>query len=78
MPCGPVVTLVLGAGEGIRTPDLLITNQLLYQTELRQPKQKGNYSTSRASGAISGPVKTLAGAVLRPPGRPSEPGPGVV
>ena len=41
-----------GAGEGIRTPDLLITNQLLYQTELRQPKQKGNYSTSRASGAI--------------------------
>src|SRR3954447_21505234 len=30
-----------GAGEGIRTPDLLITNQLLYQTELRQPKTKG-------------------------------------
>src|SRR4030081_697499 len=28
-----------GAGEGIRTPDLLITNQLLYQTELRQPRQ---------------------------------------
>ena len=26
-----------GAGEGIRTPDLLITNQLLYQPELRQP-----------------------------------------
>ena len=26
-----------GAGEGIRTPDLLITNQLLYRTELRQP-----------------------------------------
>jgi hypothetical protein len=37
-----------GAGEGIRTPDLLITNQLLYQPELRQPDQKGNYSTSRA------------------------------
>ena len=41
-----------GAGEGIRTPDLLITNQLLYQTELRQPRQKVNFSTSRASGAI--------------------------
>ena len=27
----------VGAGEGIRTPDLLITNQLLYRTELRQP-----------------------------------------
>jgi hypothetical protein len=27
---------VYGAGEGIRTPDLLITNQLLYRTELRQ------------------------------------------
>ena len=27
----------LGAGEGIRTPDPLITNQLLYRTELRQP-----------------------------------------
>ena len=37
-----------GAGEGIRTPDLLITNQLLYQPELRQPDQKRNYSTSRA------------------------------
>ena len=29
--------LYVGAGEGIRTPDLLITNQLLYRTELRQP-----------------------------------------
>ena len=27
---------VIGAGEGIRTHDLLITNQLLCQTELRQ------------------------------------------
>ena len=27
----------LGAGEGIRTPDRLITNQLLYRAELRQP-----------------------------------------
>ena len=26
-----------GAGEGIRTPDPLITNQLLYRAELRQP-----------------------------------------
>ena len=29
-----------GAGEGIRTPDLLITNQLLYQAELRQPDKR--------------------------------------
>jgi hypothetical protein len=41
-----------GAGEGIRTPDLLITNQLLYRPELRQPKQKWNYSTSCATGTI--------------------------
>ena len=41
-----------GAGEGIRTPDLLITNQLLYRPELRQPKQKLNFSTRRATGAI--------------------------
>jgi hypothetical protein len=31
---GPALT---GAGGGIRTPDRLITNQLLYQPELRQP-----------------------------------------
>ena len=43
----------VGAGEGIRTPDLLITNQLLYRPELRQPKQKWNYSTSCATRAIS-------------------------
>ena len=42
-----------GAGEGIRTPDLLITNQLLYQTELRQPRQKVNFSTSRATLQVS-------------------------
>ena len=29
-----------GAGEGIRTPDPLITNQLLYRTELRQPDKR--------------------------------------
>ncbi len=29
-----------GAGEGIRTPDRLITNQLLYRTELRQPDER--------------------------------------
>src|SRR3954451_5538778 len=43
-----------GAGEGIRTPDLLITNQLLYQTELRQPRQKVNFSTSHATLQVSG------------------------
>ena len=33
----PAEKLSNGAGGRIRTPDLLITNQLLYQTELRQP-----------------------------------------
>ena len=32
--------LVGGAGGGIRTPDRLITNQLLYRTELRQPDKE--------------------------------------
>ena len=41
-----------GAGEGIRTPDLLITNQLLYRPELRQPRQKVNFSTSRATPQV--------------------------
>src|SRR5262245_36478354 len=41
----------VGAGEGIRTPDLLITNQLLYRPELRQPKQKLNFSTRHATQA---------------------------
>jgi hypothetical protein len=40
-----------GAGEGIRTPDRLITNQLLYRTELRQPRQKSICSTHRATAA---------------------------
>ena len=48
-----------GAGEGIRTRDLLITNQLLYQTELRQPRQKVNFSTSRATPQV--PVGTANG-----------------
>ena len=52
-----------GAGEGIRTPDLLITNQLLYRPELRQPKQKWNYSTSYATGTI--PTVSTVGASCR-------------
>jgi hypothetical protein len=52
-----------GAGEGIRTPDLLITNQLLYRPELRQPKQKWNYSTSYATGTI--PTVSTVGASRR-------------
>jgi hypothetical protein len=55
-----VALLKSGAGEGIRTPDLLITNQLLYRPELRQPKQKWNYSTSRATGTIP-TVSTVGG-----------------
>ena len=58
-----------GAGEGIRTPDLLITNQLLYQTELRQPRQKVNFSTSHAtlqlpagSGDVTGQGASLGTA----------------
>src|SRR5687768_15676885 len=43
-----------GAGEGIRTPDRLITNQLLYRTELRQPRQKSICSTGRATYASGG------------------------
>ena len=43
-----------GAGEGIRTPDRLITNQLLYRTELRQPRQKSICSTGRATLASGG------------------------
>ena len=35
-----------GAGEGIRTPDLLITNQLLYRPELRQPDKRGTIALS--------------------------------
>src|SRR3954468_20651750 len=37
----PAELPVDGAGEGIRTPDLLITNQLLYRPELRQPDKRG-------------------------------------
>ncbi len=37
-PTSPCFAFVAtGAGEGIRTPDPLITNQPLYRTELRQP-----------------------------------------
>ena len=42
-PCvrrhGRFAFVACGAGEGIRTPDPLITNQLLYRTELRQPDE---------------------------------------
>src|SRR3954468_4739834 len=53
-----------GAGEGIRTPDLLITNQLLSRPELRQPRQKVNFSTSRAT--LQAPAQA---------GKPPVPGP---
>ena len=58
-PCGtgpkPLSVLCVdGAGEGIRTPDRLITNQLLYRTELRQPRQKSICSTGRATVASGG------------------------
>ena len=47
----PLAQVQTGAGEGIRTPDRLITNQLLYRTELRQPRQKIICSTPRATRA---------------------------
>ena len=37
-----------GAGEGIRTPDRLITNQLLYRAELRQRGQSRKSSMPAA------------------------------
>ena len=49
-----------GAGEGIRTPDRLITNQLLYRTELRQPRQKSICSTCRATAASAPPARNAA------------------
>src|SRR6187455_1145281 len=51
-----------GAGEGIRTPDRLITNQLLYRTELRQPRQKSICSTRRA---IRASCTAAAGSLSR-------------
>ena len=44
-----------GAGEGIRTPDPLITNQLLYRTELRQPDQTENLARPAPSAQDSPP-----------------------
>src|SRR5689334_1885827 len=49
-----------GAGEGIRTPDRLITNQLLYRAELRQRGQ------SRKSSMPAARQQTP----FRPPTRP--------
>src|SRR5205085_7566282 len=60
-PCGSAAPKPFpgarGAGEGIRTPDRLITNQLLYRTELRQPRQKSICSTCRATTASGRPVR---------------------
>ena len=61
-----------GAGEGIRTPDLLITNQLLYRPELRQHKR-------RTLARPVPPVQVIAGsghgrataALLRTGARPA-------
>ena len=44
-----------GAGEGIRTPDPLITNQLLYRTELRQPDQTENLARPAPSAQDASP-----------------------
>jgi hypothetical protein len=64
-PCGPVAPdSPGGAGGGNRTHDLLITNQLLYRTELRQPRQKVNFSTSCATPQVS--VRTGHGRAGEP------------
>ena len=59
-----------GAGEGIRTPDLLITNQLLYQTELRQPNKRG--TIARPVPAVQYPQ---CQSVVRRPAPAELPGP---
>ena len=54
----------LGAGEGIRTPDPLITNQLLYLTELRQPDQSKSLAQPMPQRQEDRPLGhwTIAGA----------------
>ena len=56
-----------GAGGGIRTPDRLITNQLLYRTELRQPDK---------DGSLARPVPDCQPLCTRPSPAPVPPGRG--
>src|SRR5690349_14075550 len=44
-----------GAGEGLRTPDLLITNQLLYQLSNASSRAPPVRATSRHGAARRGP-----------------------
>ena len=68
-PAGPSALGSAGAGGGIRTPDRLITNQLLYRTELRQPDKNGECSTSRATMASA---RAVTAACSLPHGRRPE------
>ena len=56
-----------GAGEETRTPDLLITNQLLYQ--LSYTGKAGEYRTGVEELATGGfPLRPLVGSWLPPVG----------
>ena len=83
----PFVQVLTGAGEGIRTPDRLITNQLLYRAELRQPDKVASLArrpTASKSDSKSrdDPAATIRGRHDRtprqihptdPPDRPEPP-----
>src|SRR4030095_16740132 len=59
-----------GAGGGIRTPDRLITNQLLYRTELRQPDKDASLARlvprRQPNASPTRDTRSVAGLALRP------------
>ena len=69
-----------GAGGGIRTPDRLITNQLLYRAELRQPDKNGSVARpmppmqgkdGQGLGRCPGPPPEVAVSGKMPSGFPA-------
>src|SRR5580765_1901231 len=69
-----------GAGGGIRTPDRLITNQLLYRTELREPDKNGSVARpmppmqdedGQGLARCPGPPPEVAVSGKMPPGFPA-------
>src|SRR3954469_14154817 len=54
----PLAQVQTGAGEGIRTPDRLITNQLLYRAELRQPDKVASLARGPAASKSDSTVRT--------------------
>ena|SRR6187455_1086257 len=55
----PLAQVQTGAGEGIRTPDRLITNQLLYRAELRQPDKVASLARRRAASKSDSTVEQM-------------------